>query len=252
MGLGDYIKERFDKAVWGLGYARQVGPSTLNSMYLSSKTGFELGWNNKRLSNSPVMSAEREFVKDASNLLAMKTFSGQVGYAAGLPKDALKETLTKKFLTESAVHGGLRGAAFGVVAGLGTHVINKWFNPDEYNERGVIDGMSLVGASAAIGAVGGVATSAVNNILKNTKSSLTTELTQNVFKAGAEGNLGAKLMSFGGKRLGGIGLGLAALGTTAYIGTGVLKSIISTNLTRPSNNHQEGNSIASKALYHLI
>lgn len=184
---------------------------------------------------------------------SFKTFAGQSGYMTSKAGEALKETLSKKFLHTTGVKGAVVGAGMGLLAGTIAHGVDRWMNPIGNEDNGVINGIKTAANTALVGALGGMATAYSVGAIKNVRNNFSSEIGKTAFEIGKEGNIGAKAMSFAGRRLGGsYTMGALALGATAYIGSGILKSIISTNLTRPSSEGSSPQSMAGKALYHLV
>ena len=184
---------------------------------------------------------------------SFKTFAGQSGYMASKAGEALKETLSKQFLHTAGVKGAVAGAGMGLLAGTVAHGVDRWLNPLGNEDNGVINGMGTALKTSLVGALGGMATAYSVGAIKNVRNNFSTDIGKAAFEIGREGNIGAKAMSFAGRRMGGAyTMGALALGATAYIGSGMLKSIISTNLTRPSNEGSNPQSMAGKALYHLV
>lgn len=180
---------------------------------------------------------------------AFKTFSGQAGYVTNRAGQALGSILSKEFLSNSVIHGGFKGAALGVGAGVMTTAVDRWMNPSGKIDNGVMNGLSMVTTGAGIGALGGIGATAINGMFRNIKNNFSTDIGRAAFEVGKEGGIGARAISFAGRRMGsGVFMGAAALGASAYIGGKVLKSIISTNLTKPS----DGGSSAPNPLVHLI
>jgi hypothetical protein len=183
---------------------------------------------------------------------ATKTFSGQAGYMASRAGRALESILSKEFLSNSVIRGGFKGAALGVGAGIMTSSIHRWFNPEGTIDNGVINGVSSLAIGAGIGAIGGIGVATATGALGSIRENFSSNLSKELFKMGKEGDIGAKTLSMISRSLGSrVLMGGAALGASAYIGNKILKSIISTNLTRPVDETTATNS-SLHPLVHLI
>lgn len=252
MSLFDKAKNFFKKKVTNTAESAFEFASTADLRAKDSASFFSLGHEFSKLAhNESDMSVLDNVLKQGEP--AFKTFGGNAGYMTGEIGSALKETLTKNFLHTKGATGAIAGAGMGLVAGVIAHGVDRWMNPLGNEDNGVINGMGVAAKTALVGALGGMAASYSVGAIKNIKNGFSSDIGKAAFEIGREGNIGAKAMSFAGRRLGGsISMGALALGTTAYIGSNILKSIISTNLTRPSNEGSAPQSMAGKALYHLV
>jgi hypothetical protein len=130
-----------------------------------------------------------------------------------------------------------------------TSSIHRWLNPEGTIDNGVINGVSALAIGAGIGAIGGIGAAAANGVLGNIQKNFSSSISKEAFKIGREGDIGAKALSMASRSLGSkVLMGGVALGASAYIGNKILKSIISTNLTRPS----DGTTTTTNPLIHLI
>lgn len=173
-----------------------------------------------------------------------KRFGGQAGYATSKVFHAGADVATTQFVKTVGVSGAGKGAALGVGAGLVTFLADRFINSDEQVDTGAIQGITDATKSATLGALGGLGTAAAITGLKNIKDQFSTETARQVFDIGREGTLPARGAAFMNRRLGSsIFMGAAALGSSAYIGGKILKSIISTSMTKPVDNNSIGVSI---------
>jgi hypothetical protein len=206
----------------------------------------------KILTDDPMEEVVRMLRDDPLTQRVFKTFSGQAGYMASKAGRALDSILSKEFLSNSVIHGGFRGAALGVGAGIMTSSIHRWLNPEGTIDNGVINGVSALAIGAGIGAIGGIGAAAANGVLGNIQKNFSSSISKEAFKIGREGDIGAKALSMASRSLGSkVLMGGVALGASAYIGNKILKSIISTNLTRPVDGTTATNS-SLHPLVHLI
>ncbi len=120
---------------------------------------------------------------------AFKTFEGQAGYMASKSKNALGSILSKEFLSNSVIKGGFKGAALGVAAGTLTTAVDRWLHPDGQIDNGVINGVSVLARSAAVGAIGGIGATAAIGALRNIKSDYSSEIAKEAFQIGKKETL---------------------------------------------------------------
>lgn len=239
----DYLRDKFKSA----GSSAFEAASTADLRVSDSMNFSSFGFNFSKLANLETdTSVLSNVLKQGEG--AFKTFGGQAGYSAGRIGTAINETVTRQFLKNSAMRGGFKGAALGVVAGVAANAFDRWLSPLGSEDNGVIHGTQTMLMTAGLGALGGFASTASTGILSNIKSSFSGAASKSVFNLGKEGNFGARTAAFAGRRLGGsIFMGAAALGASAYIGGKVLKSIVSTNLTQPANQNDK-----QSIWYHML